>query len=149
MKDAIKAFAKGTLEFARALGVTAVSTLLLIWGTELFVTPSIFTVGWIDSAKLAVELTLAAWAFYIVIAVVTVWLSNIKEAGILMFTVMGTISGGLAIYVLSMYAPSMVSVDGFVSTLPYAFINTLGVWGVAWAFGTAGTNLKWLPETNG
>lgn len=136
---------KSALEFARSLGFTALASLIVIWGSEL-VSLQAFHVGFFGGLVLAVVLAGLAWAFYIPIAIASVKLFSLKEPGILVFTAWGTISGALAIWLVGLFATDAVTVGNYLVALPYAFANTVMVWGVAYLFKSAGKDLKWLPE---
>jgi len=93
----------------------------------------------------ALIVTVSAWCIYCVIGVAVCAPLRIKQPGVALPTVLGTISGAAAIALTGWIFPSFVISDGWLAAVPFAFVNTLAVWAVAFGTGFVGTNQSFWP----
>lgn len=121
--------------------VTAV--LMLICGIFSLGTFPLLPVGALLLTALMV--TASAWAIYCVIGFAVCAPLRIERPGLALPTVLGTISGALAIALTGWLFPTVVISHGWLAAIPFAFANTIAVWGAAFATGFVGTNQSFWP----
>jgi hypothetical protein len=83
----------------------------------------------------ALMVTASAWFIYCVIGLAVCVPLRVKHPGFALPTVLGTISGAAAIALTGWIFPSLVISHGWLAAVPFAFANTLAVWGTAFATG--------------
>lgn len=93
----------------------------------------------------ALMVTGLAFLLYNVIGVAVCLPLRVERPGLALPTVLGAISGAAAIAITGSFFPSVVISQGWLAALPFAFVNTLAVWGVAYATGTLKMKLTFWP----
>lgn len=94
----------------------------------------------------AFMVTASAFVIYNVIGYAVCAPLGIKNPGLALPTVLGTVSGALAIALTDFFFPTVVISNGWVAAIPFAFVNTLGVWGASFVTGFVGTNQSFWPR---
>ena len=93
----------------------------------------------------ALVVTVSAWAIYSVIGVTVCALLKVERPGLALPTVLGTVSGALAIVLTGWLFPSVVISHGWLAAVPFAFVNTVGVWAAAFGTGYVRTKQTFWP----
>lgn len=93
----------------------------------------------------ALMVTVSAFVIYNVIGYAVCLPLGIKSPGLALPTILGTISGALAIALTDFFFPSVVISNGWMAAIPFAFVNTLGVWGASFVTGFVGKNQSFWP----
>jgi hypothetical protein len=84
---------------------------------------------------LSAALTVGAAIALFISSAAVVLAFSLEQRGWLLQTVLGTFAGAAALTAVGSFAPDLVMLD-FVSALPYAFMNTMLIWGLGITSGT-------------
>jgi len=94
----------------------------------------------------ALMVTGLAWLIYSVVGVAVCLPLRVVRPGYALPTVLGTVSGAAAIAITGWIFPSIVISQGWLAAVPFAFVNTMAVWGAAYATGFINPKLTFWPE---
>ncbi|HEY9676717.1 MAG TPA: hypothetical protein V6C76_01850 [Drouetiella sp.] len=83
----------------------------------------------------ALAVTGFAWFIYCVIGYAVCAPLKVEQPGFALPTLIGTVSGAASIALTAWLFPSLGIESGWFAALPFAFVNTLAVWGTAFATG--------------
>jgi hypothetical protein len=93
----------------------------------------------------ALMVTASAWLIYCMIGYAVCVSLHVERPGLALPTVLGTISGAAAIVLTGWIFPSLVISHGWLAAVPFAFANTLAVWGAAFGTGFVGKKQSFWP----
>ena len=91
----------------------------------------------------AIMVTVSAWAIYCVIGYTVCMLLRVERPGLALPTILGTVSGAAAIALTEWVFPSVVISHGWLAALPFAYANTVAIWGAAFVTGFVGKQSFW------
>lgn len=133
--------------WTKLLGGTALSALAayctIVLSQALF--HGVFPILWVFADfGLAIGLALAASVVFWATAICSSFL-NIQKPGIILFTVMTTFAGAVAIWCGAALFPAWISVSGFAAALGIGYINSLMIWLMAISAGEVQKNLTLWP----
>ncbi|MBS2005361.1 MAG: hypothetical protein U0103_08900 [Candidatus Obscuribacterales bacterium] len=93
----------------------------------------------------ALLVTGLAWLIYSVVGVAVCLPLRVERPGLALPTVLGTVAGAGAIAITGWLFPTVVTSQGWLAAVPFAFVNTIAVWGAAYATGYLKTGLTFWP----
>jgi polyferredoxin len=90
-------------------------------------------------------LSALAWIGYMASAIAVLLPLKAKTPGFAIPTVLGAFAGAAAIMITGWFLPGHVTATSYLSAVPFALVNTLAIWGSAFATGSLKPGLTFWP----
>lgn len=136
---------KKLLTYLRAPAVIAVSTFILIMGSNLLALGAFGVTSVVGAIGVSLALTVAAYVLFYCIAVAVCVPLRLSSPGTLLQTLFGIVTGSLAIWLVGLALPGTILLDGLLAAVPYAIANTALIWLLAAVSGNLRKDLTFLP----
>ena len=130
----------------KGLGIIYAATALLIFGAGALSFGTFPALGIGSVLVTAFAVSVSAFVFYNVIGLAICAPLGIKRPGFALPTVLGTVTGAAGIGFSAWLMPGNVLSEGFFAAMPFAFMNTLFIWAIAYCSGYLKNPLTLWPE---
>jgi hypothetical protein len=126
--------------------VTFIATCVLITGSNMLSLHA-FGVNSIGGVlALAYVVSVAALVLFVPIGTPIIGMLKLSRPGIVLYTLFGIATGSLAIWLIGMFAPRLILIDGLLAAVPFATANTMIMWLICYLTGALKTKPNILPS---
>ncbi len=128
--------------------ITYAATFSVIDWSDLLSLHAFGATSLLGMASLSAVLSIVALVLLCIVGVPVLAVLKLSNPGMLLQTLLGIVSGSLAIWLVGMMLPKAILLRGLFAAVPFATANTMTIWGLSSITGTLNqTNL--LPKRRG